>query len=307
VLFGATFGVGLGIAGLLTYNLGLFATDLRGEIGLGPAAYGASLLALNLALAAAVPVAGRVVDSVGPRAAAAAGAAFLALGFLALSRVTSVPSYAAVLVAIGLFASLSAPIAHTRAVAGKFESQRGLALGITQIGIGLAAALVPPLVATQIASGGWRSGFLLLAALAGLGVVPALLGLPRKVRSSKPPDGNLAVESRLGSSANFWLQLSAFTAMALAFIGLIAHFVPMLRAGGMPLEKAGALAGAIGLSVIVTRLVVGWLADRIEPAWLGAASCVICGVGALASPKAARRSPCRQLLHSAARSERRPI
>jgi MFS family permease len=38
----------------------------------------------------------------------------------------------------------------------------------------------------------------------------------------------------------------------------------------------------IGLSVIVTRVVVGWLADRIEPAWLGAASCIVCAAGCLA-------------------------
>ena len=36
------------------------------------------------------------------------------------------------------------------------------------------------------------------------------------------------------------------------------------------------------MSVIVTRVIVGWLADHFEPAWLGAASCLICAAGALA-------------------------
>ena len=182
VLCGATFGVGLGIAGLLTYNLGLFTTDLGQEIGLSPATYGAALLGLNLALAAAMPLVGRLVDRFGPRAIAGAGAAILAGGFFALSRTQSVAFYAAVLVAIGFCASLSAPVAHTRAVAESFRRRRGLALGITQVGIGLAAALVPPLVATQIDSGGWRSGFVLLAALAAAGIVPVALGLPGKAK-----------------------------------------------------------------------------------------------------------------------------
>jgi len=86
----------------------------------------------------------------------------------------------------------------------------------------------------------------------------------------------------LWPSPLFRLQLLAFTAMALAFIGIIAHFVPMLRASGISLPRAGALAGSTGLSVIVTRLIVGWLADHVEPAWLGAASCVVCAAGALA-------------------------
>src|SRR5690349_5816092 len=77
VLAGATFGVGLGISGLLTYNLGLFTTELRGDIGLSPATYGAALLGLNIALALAVPIAGRLVDRFGSRAIAAIGAAIL--------------------------------------------------------------------------------------------------------------------------------------------------------------------------------------------------------------------------------------
>jgi MFS family permease len=283
VLLGATFGVGLGIAGLPTYNLGLFTTDLEREIGLGPATYGAALLGLNLALAAAMPLVGRLVDRFGSRAVASTGSAILAAGFLALSRTQSVAFYAVVLVAVGFFASLSAPVAHTRAVAACFERRRGLALGITQVGIGLAAALVPPLVAGQIGNGGWRSGFVLLAALAGAGIVPILLGLPGKLSDREPDRVQPACDrAALWSSPVFRLQLAAFTCMALAFIGVIAHFVPMLRASGVSLPQAGALAGSIGLSVIVTRLVVGWLADYIEPAWLGAASCLVCAAGSLA-------------------------
>jgi len=283
VLAGASLGVGLGISGLLTYNLGLFTTDLEQEIGLTPATYGAVLLGLNLALAAAMPLVGRLVDRLGPKAVAAAGAAVLAAGLLLLSRTHSVAFYATVLVAIGFCASLSAPAAHTRAVAQRFTRRRGLALGITQVGIGLAAALVPPLVAAQIGNGGWRSGFVLLAALAAAAIVPIVLGLHGKRQSH-----DQAAVRRKGGATALWstpafrLQLAAFASMALAFIGIIAHFVPMLRSSGVSLPQAGALAGSIGLSVIVTRLIVGWLADHVDPAWLGAASCLICATGTLA-------------------------
>jgi MFS family permease len=283
VLLGATFGVGLGIAGLLTYNLGLFATELEREIGLSPAAYGGALLGLNLALAAAMPLVGGMVDRFGPRRIAAAGSVALAAGFLALSRTQSVAFYAGALIAIGFCASLSAPVAHTRAVTAAFDRRRGLALGVTQVGIGLAATLVPPLVAAQIGSGGWRSGFVLLAGLAAAGVVPTVLGLPGKRRDqdfgvAPIPQGSTSP----WLSSLFRLQLIAFAAMAMAFIGIIAHFVPLLRASGVSLPRAGALAGYTGLSVIVTRLIVGWLADHVEPAWLGSASCVICAAGGVA-------------------------
>ena len=283
VLFGATLGVGLGISGLLTYNIGLFTVELTRDVGLSPGTYGAALLGFNVALAVAMPVAARMVDRFGPRITAATGATVLAVGFLALSRIGSVAAYAAVLLLIGFCASLSSPVAHTRAVAAAFDRRRGLALGITQVGIGLAAALVPPIVASQIAEDGWRSGFVLLAALAAAGIVPILAGLPgRSVGRVERRALPIEAPDSLMRSGTFWLQLAAFTAMALAFIGIIAHFVPMLRTSGMSLPRAGALAGAIGMSVIVTRIVVGWLADRFEPAWLGAASCLVCASGALA-------------------------
>ena len=283
VLFGATLGVGLGISGLLTYNIGLFTVELTRDVGLSPATYGAALLGFNVALAVAMPVAARMVDRFGPRITAAIGATVLAVGFLALSRIGSVAAYAGVLLLIGFCASLSSPVAHTRAVAAAFDRRRGLALGITQVGIGLAAALVPPVVASQIAEDGWRSGFVLLATLAAAGILPILIGLPGKSKTQVEGRAAQAEDpDTLVRSHTFWLQLAAFTAMALAFIGIIAHFVPMLRASGMSLPRAGALAGAIGMSVIVTRIVVGWLADRFEPAWLGAASCLVCASGALA-------------------------
>lgn len=69
--------------------------------------------------------------------------------------------------------------------------------------------------------------------------------------------------------------------MALAFAGLLSHFVPMLRDAGLSVQHAGALAGLTGVSVIVTRILVGWLADQVNPAWLAAASCAVCAGGCL--------------------------
>jgi cyanate permease len=76
--------------------------------------------------------------------------------------------------------------------------------------------------------------------------------------------------------------LLAFGTMALAFAGLLTHFVPMLREAGLDAPTAGTLAGLIGGSVIVSRLVVGWLADRLEAPRIAAACCALCALGCLA-------------------------
>src|SRR5690606_13062247 len=99
----------------------------------------------------------------------------LAGGFVALGTVVeTVAAYIAVMAAIGFFAASSAPVAYTRAVNAVFDRSRGLALGFTQVGIGVAAMIVPPILAIVVAERGWNTGYLALAAIAALGVIPAL-------------------------------------------------------------------------------------------------------------------------------------
>ena len=274
-------GVGLGVAGLFTYNAGLFVHDLGPAIGLDRSVFGGAFFGSTLALAVAMPLVGRAVDRFGPRVTAAFGAISLALGFLALGTVVRSPAaYVVTMVLTGLLASASSPVPYSRAVSGAFSRSRGLALGLTQVGIGIAAAIVPPVVSIMIGDHGWRAGFWTLAALAAVGLLPALT-LP--VRDLEPAidDGGAAFRAARRSTL-FIIQFIAFVSMALAFAGVLAHFVPMLREAGLTAQQAGGLAGLIGVSVIVTRVIVGWLADRIQPALLGAACCALCAAGCLA-------------------------
>ena len=276
----AATGVGLGIAGLLTYTAGVFAKDLQTAIGLSRTGLGAAFFLSTVALAIALPVVGWLIDRFGPRWPALFGSLALSFGFILLGNaVASVPAYMAVMAAIGLFAACSAPVAYTRAVNERFDRQRGLALGFTQLGIGVAAMVVPPLIAAVIATRGWQSGYHVLAVIALAGTIPAL-AMPaerRREAARETIDAGSQMRSR-----TFMLLLLSFGAMALAFAGLLPHFVPMLRESGMDARAAGTLAGLIGASVIASRLVVGWLADRMEAPRIAAFCCGLCALGCLA-------------------------
>lgn len=278
-MLAASSGVGLGIAGLLTYTAGVFAKDLAVGIGLSRTALGAAFFLSTIALALALPLVGWLIDRFGPRWPAIGGALGLSLGFALLgTAVHSVPAYILVMTSIGFIAAASSPVAHTRAVNAIFIRSRGLALGLTQLGIGVAAMIVPPLVATVIIGYGWQAGYLTLAAIAAVGVVPAA-SLPTG-RSEAQRSGEAAAEEL--RSPTFRLLLLSFGVMALAFAGLLPHFVPMLREAGMGPAQAAGLASIIGGSVIVSRSLVGWLADRISAPLLAAASCLLCAIGCLA-------------------------
>ena len=275
----AASGVGLGIAGLLTYTAGIFAKDLEIAIGLSRTGLGWAFFLSTVTLAMALPFVGWLIDRFGARGPAAFGSVALSGGFLALGTVVhSIPAYLAVMAAIGFLAACSAPVAYTRAVSAAFDRSRGLALGLTQLGIGLSAMILPPILAGIVATNGWQIGYLALSAIALAGVIPAL-SLPGKPRTAAPA-ANVAVAAAL-RSRDFIMLLAAFGTMALSFAGLLPHFVPMLREAGMAPRDAGLVAGAIGASVIVSRVVVGWLADRMPAARLAAACCALCATGCL--------------------------
>lgn len=278
----AAAGMGLGVSGLLTYNSGLFLESLNRDISLSKTTFGAAFLVCTLMLAAALPIVGKMVDRYGSRAPAAIGAVALSLGFLGLATLTtSVATYFVIMMAIGFFAAASSPTAYTRSVSGAFSRARGLALGLAQVGIGISAALVPPLVTWLIANQGWKSGYLALAGLAALGLLPALLGL--KGRNSVSDQAGVSSQfASVWRSRTFLVQLAAFSMMAFAFAGMLAHFVPMLREMGLTLQRAGLLAGLIGISVILSRILVGWLADHTEGSWVAAGACLLCAGGSCA-------------------------
>jgi cyanate permease len=118
---------------------------------------------------------------------------------------------------------------------------------------------------------------LALALIAALGVVPALALPAHGVRVTQATSSATELRSPL-----FVMLLLAFGAMALSFAGLLTHFVPMLREAGLDPRAAGAIAGLIGASVIVSRVVVGWLSDRLEAPRIAATCCALCALGCLA-------------------------
>jgi MFS family permease len=279
IVLAATAGSGLGVSALLTYTAGLFVNGLEAEIGLSRTEFGLGVFGATLSVALASIFVGRMVDLEGPRRAAGLGALFLAIGFAAMATLVHSPvTYVGLMLITGLLASGSSPVPYARAVSHAFARRRGLALGLMQMGIGISAALVPPSLGLVISQGGWRAGYFALAGVALLGLLPAMLALPKNATRQ---DVSRADRTPIARSREFWLMLVGFATMALAFAGMLPHFVPMLIDLGVSPLRAAFLAGLIGLSVIVVRVAVGWLADLVHAPWIAASACLLCAAGCL--------------------------
>ena len=261
------------------YVVGVFTVPLGEAFGWSRAEVTFSFTVATFTSASLSPLVGWLCDRFGSRPLVIAGTVGYGLGMaiIATSSDWLLRYYASWSLATMLGVGASA-IALTRFVAGWFEHKRGLALGIMLMGSGLTAFAAPPFVASLIENFDWRAGYLgLSAAILLIGVPVVVAGMkdaPKKPApankagaddaseggppAQRPSGFRLAFESRA-----FWLMSIAFCAATFGIAGLISSFNPILRDVGYGAAQAGALTGLIGLFVMVGRLGVGYLLDRM--------------------------------------------
>ena len=262
------------------YVVGVFTVPLGEAFGWSRAEVTFSFTVATFTSASLSPLVGWLCDRFGSRPLVIAGTVGYGLGMaiIATSSDWLLRYYASWSLATMLGVGASA-IALTRFVAGWFERKRGLALGIMLMGSGLTAFAAPPFVASLIENFDWRAGYLgLSAAILLIGVPVVVAGMkdaPKKAAPAntsgtadnangggapvqRPSGFRLAFESRA-----FWLMSIAFCAATFGIAGLISSFNPILRDVGYGAGQAGALTGLIGLFVMVGRLGVGYLLDKL--------------------------------------------
>ncbi|WP_296255167.1 MULTISPECIES: MFS transporter [unclassified Pseudomonas] len=156
-----------------------------------------------------------------------------------------------------------------------FEKNRGLALAVILCGTGLTALILPSLLSWAISQWGWRAWFW------GLALLPLLITLPLSLlwmrasvpvptaRSSALADApqtrqvsGLSLREAL-RSARFWIANCAFFLAVLGMMGMITNAVPLMRDSGLSAAEAASVFGAFGMSLIVGRLFIGYLVDRL--------------------------------------------
>ncbi len=238
------------------------------------------------------PFAGVIADRFGSRRTALAALAVMGMcyfGFFLLPQ-----SKKAWLLLVGIF-GVAAPftgyVVLLAPVVRTFLRRRGTALALTMSGVSVAAALVLPLLQKVISAYGWRFGYLVLAALSlCIGLPSVALGVRENCEYRAPQAGlhhvgreTAEVDAPLRvllRKAEFWLLAASLILAATPIGGMMAHSQLLLTGAGLSPNTAAWVGSLYALSMIVGRIVSGYLLDRLQPHRTAAVILTIAAAGA---------------------------
>ncbi len=277
-------GGGLVVLGGLICQLGLgygyvvnpLARDIIGEFGWLRAQYSEALSWQIWVIAFASPLVGAQVSRIGAKPILIAATALVAITFFLYARIESLWHLRAIVVLLGLAVVGVGDITVGQIVMRWFDRGRGLALGIVYTGSNIGGFLLVPLATGIADQSGWRDALDQLAWIAIFVLVPAALFLVREPRDADARPASPGVEEVEARGAaedlslsdalrtrSFWILAATLFCFFAYFLALLQHLVLYWTDHGMPRSEASDYYRfAIGLG-IVSKVVLGAIADRV--------------------------------------------
>jgi MFS family permease len=249
--------------------------------------FAASIRGLESGLLA--PLVGFLFDRWGPRKLIFAGATIMGVGFLLLSRTSSLAMFYGSYILISTAISAGVGVVPMTVAGNWFRKRVSLATGIVVSGVA-AGGIMVPLVTWVIDTYQWRAAMIVF----GLGAWAIMFPLALVVRHRPEqygylPDGEINEEVTVGEvqtvaryedvdlSARQALKSRAFWHISLGMlcnfiisITILTHVMPYLGSIGIPRATSGLVAGVLPVMTITGRLSVGWFGDKFDKRWVTA-------------------------------------
>lgn len=279
--------------GFQVHGFSALFKPIASELGLNRSATSAAASIGRLSQGIEAPLAGWLVDRFGPRFLIIIGLFIAGLGLILMNYINSLWTFYIVWgVILGTGISIGLEIPLDKAITSWFVKKRGRALSIRWFFTGL-AGLVLFFVAWLVSTQGWR-----MTCVIG-GLVTWAVALPLAWLFVKPhrpeyygllPD-SITTEAELDDVSQmidrgidyaaevheveftlrqamrtpaYWLLIIAQSVRTVGFSAIITHGVPFLTDMGIEAVKAAALVGTIILASTPSRLLGGFLVDRVK-------------------------------------------
>ncbi len=274
VLLGCFVGMGISISATLAFPFGLYLHAMTTEFGWSRTQFSATLSFISLGNIIMLPVAGYVVDRIGPSRSILIGLILGCLCTAALALINAYPAFVVVSCLASMFGSLALYPAYFSVVRGWFDKNLGLGLAVASAGVSIGVAGFARLISVTIAAHGWRSAFVTTAVVAFVIGVINLWSLIRVNPGPLPAAERLPDEAEgalagvpLGvavRTVDFWLFSIAFLLIVFAGAGPQVHLPALLADKGMSPGVIASVLGAMALGSVAGRIATGFLLDRIS-------------------------------------------
>jgi MFS family permease len=279
VAFACAVGYAMSMAPMVYTVFGLFLLPIAGEFNWPRSAVSLVLVFVAIAGALSNPIVGWLIDRYGARIVILSGIVAFAgsIALVSLIHASRLQLYAAYTL-VGIAGTIPGNVTFTKVIAGWFDRNRGLFLGIVGgLGNGVGAALSPLFVHALISNYGWRAGY------EGIGVLILAVGFPILFALLRdPPTAGIrdagahassAGDSTLAqarSTTTFWIILAAIALGAGCMTAVFAHVVPMLLDRGMDADRATIVLATFSMVTAGWQIAMGFLLDRIPRPWIAA-------------------------------------
>lgn len=266
---------------------------LAEELGVGAAALGLALAALNLTTILCQPPLGFLVDRIGAAPILIAGHVLMAGAIAAIGLAPGFPALVACMVAAGLGNAVYHPADYAILGARVRRERVGRAFAVHTFGGYLGFAAAPVAIVALTGAFGWRTALLLVGGaglLVGLVLLAARTALATAPSAARAKGAAGTADRRLLLSGPVLLALLFFVLLAVGHGG-ITSFTPVVleRTRGLDLTAANLPLAAFLLASSPGVLLGGWLADRFGRHGLVVAACslaiaAVALIAALAAP-----------------------
>ncbi len=218
---------------------------------------------------------GRLNDRFGPRIVMTGGGLLLALGYLLMSRLSSIWQLYLFLgiISVSMTAAF-VPLLST--VARWFVRTRALMTGIVLASSGIALIVILPVASRLITSYGWRTSYIIIGILALVVIIPAAQFLRRapghtgllpqgfinvQDNNLKVQHGGISFKESL-STIQLWLLSGIYFCTYFLFYSISVHIIIHATGQGISMSMAVGIMAVLGGGGIAGRVIMGFIADR---------------------------------------------